>query len=200
MKEVPFEILTTEAFTHDTSNERAEATSYRSVVKCIPFMAASLSVVMSLVTLDNYSKENQYNPIFANVESYQNALTSALGDDYEIQSNLLQRLNILKSSLKSDWNGELDYPIEEKAYNNARTAILTTPSAMLKYWRLFPNPNGTLLLSPKNKSIAGISIGNEEFSYAAFVSEDKQISGKEPFNDKAFRAALVQIHRILEYV
>ena len=38
----------------------------------------------------------------------------------------------LKDSLGDNWNGEGDIPIEEKAYNNAKTAILATPGAMLK--------------------------------------------------------------------
>ena len=125
---------------------------------------------------------------------------AALGNDYEVQAKLLQKLETLKESLSENWNGEDDCPIEEKAYNNTKTAIKSTPSIMLKHWRLFPNPNGTLLFSPKNKSIAGISIGNDEFSYAAFVSDDKQISGKEPFTEQAFKSALKQIHRILGYV
>ncbi len=57
-----------------------------------------------------------------------------------------------------------------------------------------------MLLSPKDKAIAGISIGNNEFSYAAFISDDKQISGREPFSKNAFMSALTQIHRILGYV
>lgn len=126
-------------------------------------------------------------------------LAAALSADYDIQSSLLHKLDALKETLGDNWNGEGDCPIEEKAYNNTKIAIKSTPSSMLRYWRLFPNPNGTLLLSPKNKLIAGISIGNEEFSYAAFVCDNKQISGKEPFTEQAFRSALEQIHRILGY-
>lgn len=133
-------------------------------------------------------------------EEGHNELVGALVDDYEAQTKLLQKLETLKDSLHENWNGEEDYPIEEKAYRNTKDAIKATPGVMLKHWRLFPNPNGTLLLSPKNKAIAGISIGNDEFSYAAFVSDDKQISGKEPFSEQAFKSALKQIHRILGYV
>ena len=173
---------------------------YASTVKRVPFVAASLSVVMSMVSFDCYSLDDKYRPVFVGVEPAQDELIVALGDDYEAQSKMLRRLDVLKDSLGDNWNGEGDIPIEEKAYNNAKTAILATPGAMLKHWRLFPNPNGTLLLSPKNKSIAGISIGNEDFSYAALASDDKQISGKEPFSEQAFKSALNQIHRILGYV
>ncbi|MDD6006236.1 MAG: hypothetical protein PUC21_02875 [Bacteroidales bacterium] len=138
--------------------------------------------------------------IFDGVESLQEELITALKEDYEAQSKLVKQLDRLKESLKSNWNGEDDCPIEDRAYFNTKASILSTPGVMLKYWRLFPNPNGTLLLSPKDKTIAGISIGNDDFSYAAFVSDDKQMSGKEPFSVQAFKSALKQIHRILGYV
>ena len=119
---------------------------------------------------------------------------------HKIQANLLQKLERLKDTLRDNWNGEGDFPLEERAYNNAKSAIKFAPSILLEHWRLFPNPNGTLLFSPKGKSVAGISIGNKDFSYAAFVSDSKQISGKEPFSEQAFTDALMQIHRILRFV
>jgi hypothetical protein len=164
------------------------------------FAATSLSVFMSVAAVDCYAVENWYVPIFENIEQCQSDLAVALGNDYEAQAKLLRKLATLKESLRENWNGEDDSPIEEKAYNNTKIAITATPGIMLKRWRLFPNPNGTLLLSPKDKSVAGISIGNDEFSYAAFVSDDKQISGREPFSEQSFKSALKQIHRILGYV
>ena len=192
-----FEIIEPQVYQSAKRNTQAYSASTK---KCIPFVAASLTVAMSMVAVYSYDLENIYNPIFISVESFHNDLSEALGKDYEVQAKLLQKLDKLKESLRNNWNGEEDCPIEEKAYVNAKIAITGTPSALLKYWRLFPNPNGTLLLSPKNKAIAGISIGNDEFSYAAFVSDDKQLSGREPFSEQSFKSALLQIHRILEYV
>jgi len=194
-----FEIIELKAQECRTTKENKHQSFSASSFKGIPLMTASLTVAMSMVALDSYAVENIYQPIFITSESYQNDLTEALVNDYEVQTGLLQKLEFLKNTLKDNWNREGDSPIEECAYNNTRAAIKYTPSIMLKHWRLFPNPNGTLLLSPKGTSIAGISIGNEEFSYAAFVSDDKQISGKEPFNEQAFKYALMQIHRILGY-
>lgn len=182
------------------SSRKHVSTSFSaSTARRIPFVAPSLSVAMSTVALDCHVVEDKYTPVFG-IISTQKDYTSALGYDFEIKSKLLERLDVLKASLKENWNGENDCPIEEDAYNNTRAAILATPSVMLKHWRLFPSPNGTLMLSPRDKSIAGISIGNDEFSYAAFVSDDKQISGKEPFDESSFISALKQIHRILGYV
>lgn len=194
-----FEIIEPKVERCRTSETNRHQSFSASTLKCIPFMVASLTVAMSVVPLDSSSVENPYQPIFITNGSYQNDLTDALVSDYEVQTKLLQKLEFLKISLKENWNREGDFPIEEIAYNNAKAAIKSTPGILLKHWRLFPNPNGTLLLSLKGKPIAGISIGNEEFSYAAFVSDDKQISGKEPFNEQAFKCALMQIHRILGY-
>lgn len=193
-----FEIIEPQAV--DQRAKRNPQVYSASTKRCIPFVAASLTVAMSIVAVDSYIVDNWSNPVFISVESFQNDLSEALGKDYEVKAKLLQKLDKLKVSLGDNWNGEGDFPIEEKAYANAKAAITGTPSGLLKYWRLFPNPNGSLLLSPKNKEIAGISIGDDEFSYAAFVSDDKQLSGKEPFSEPAFKSALIQLHRILGYV
>lgn len=194
-----FEIIEPEVHKCRSSKMNGHQSFSASTFKFIPFVAASLTVAMSMVVIDCCAIENPYQPIFITNETYQNDLTDALVNDYEVQTKLLQKLDFLKNSLGDNWNREGDLPIEESAYNNAKAAIKSTPGILLKHWRLFPNPNGTLLLSPKGKPVAGISIGNEEFSYAAFVSDDKQISGKEPFNAQAFKYALMQIHRILGY-
>lgn len=195
-----FEILEPQTRLSDPLHKRANISFSASTGRRMSFAAASLSVAMSMVAVDCHEIEDRYKPIFVGIESLQNELVVALGNDYEVQAKLLQKLETLKESLSENWNGEDDCPIEEKAYINTKMAIKSTPSVMLSHWRLFPNPNGTLLFSPKNKSIAGISIGNDEFSYAAFVTDDKQISGKEPFTVLAFNSALRQIHRILGYV
>lgn len=195
-----FEILEPQTRLSQSNKKRIDQSFSASTGRRMSFAAASLSVAMSIVAVDCHVIEDRYQPIFVGIESFQNELVVALGNDYEVQAKLLQKLETLKETLSENWNGEDDCPIEEKAYNNTKAAIKSTPSVMLRHWRLFPNPNGTLLFSPKNKSIAGISIGNDEFSYAAFVSDDKQISGKEPFTEQAFKSALKQIHRILGYV
>lgn len=194
-----FEIIQPKGAEYGKSNVNKQQSFSASALKRMPFIAASLTVAMSMIAIDSNGIENPYQPIFVTNEAYQNNLTDALGHDYEVQTKLLEKLEYLKVALKDNWNGEGDFPLEERAYINARSAIKSTPGILLKHWRLFPNPNGTLLLSPKGKSVAGISIGNEEFSYAAFVSDDKQISGKEPFNEQAFKYSLMQIHRILGY-
>lgn len=194
-----FEILESQTRLSQPNKKQAVESFSASTGWRMSFAAASLSVAMSIAVVGYHAIEDRYQPIFVGIESFQNELTDALGKDYEVQAKLLQKLETLKESLSENWNGEDDCPIEERAYNNAKSAIKGTPSAMLRHWRLFPNPNGTLLFSPKNKSIAGISIGNDEFSYAAYVSDDKQISGKEPFTVLAFKSALKQIHRILGY-
>lgn len=136
---------------------------------------------------------------FIDCKSNDNRLNKVITYDFTIKTELLKKLDTLKESLELGWNGEADLPIEEKSYLNTRQALMATPPSMLKYWTLYPNTNGTLLLSPKDESVAGISIGNDDFSYAAYVSDDQQTSGKELFSEESFTAALRQLHRILGY-
>lgn len=185
---------------YDSTERQNKQSFWISVFSQASISLASMTFALSIAQSDISVDPIYYNPIFPNCDPYQVELVAALGEDYTVQNRLLQKLENLKSSLNNNWNGENDLPIEDKAYYNTKTLLLATPGNLLKYWRLFPNPNGTLLLSPKDSSIAGISIGNEEFSYAAFVSDDKQISGKEPFDVLSFNDALKQIHRILGYV
>lgn len=131
---------------------------------------------------------------------FADCLVTDLEADFETKTYIRRRLDYLKTALKRNWNGENDYPIEEESYLNTKAAINSLSGRMLKYWNLFPDPNGTLLLSPKDDSIAGISIGNKEFSYAAYISDDCQLTGKEPFSVDAFKGVIKQIHRLLGYV
>lgn len=124
--------------------------------------------------------------------------TKVAKESDRVKAELLQKLEQLKT-LPADWNEKGDLPIEPLSYVNAKRAIMSAPDVMLEKWNLFPDVNGTLLLSPKEGNIGGISIGNTDFSYAAYVSNDKQISGKEPFSEESFLMALRQIHRFFGY-
>ena len=168
--------------------------------RSILFASLSLTVAISMISLDIQPIQYQSKPVFANAECLSSAISKALYDEYETQNSILKRLELLKDSLKENWDKEGGLPIEEQVFNNAKLALSSISGGMLKYWHIFPNPNGTILLSPKNRGIAGISIGNEDFSYAAYISDSKQISGKEPFSVETFKIAIKQIHRILGYV
>lgn len=118
----------------------------------------------------------------------------------EAKGKFIEKLRHLKETLKENWDGEGALPIEEQAYANTLAALERTSSAMLQYWRLAPDINGTISLSPKDKSLAGISIGNEQFSYAVYRSPNQRIYWQEPFSAEAFCRALRIIHEYLGYV
>ena len=138
-------------------------------------------------------------PAFTGISEDMETLASAFENDFQTKSKLLRRLEALKSSLHEGWDGEGGLPIEEPSYLNTRLAIERTPVRLLRRWRLFPDTNGTLTLQAKGSDVAGISIGNREFSYMAYVSPGQQFSGKEPFSEESFLSALSQINRILGY-
>lgn len=157
---------------------------------------------ISMCTVNPLSLENyvcEESPVFPHLSEEIETLTSAFENDFQTKSKLLRRLEALKSSLHEGWDGESGLPIEEQSYLNTKLAIERTPVRLLRRWRLFPDTNGTLTLQAKGVDVAGISIGNREFSYMAYVSPGQQFSGKEPFSEESFLSALSQINRILGY-
>lgn len=179
------------------SNSSVRHSAFKVLLTALPMVAVPSSAYF--VQIFSKPAEVSYPSIKISKESFLENLAESLGAAFEVKSALLNRLDHLKTTLKPNWNGEDDLPIEQASYLNTKAAIEETPARLLKHWDLFPDPNGTLLLSPKDESVAGISIGNSEFSYAAYVSDDKQFSGKEPFSIEAFSDALKQIHRLLGY-
>lgn len=180
-------------------------TRNKSHVSATTAFTAVLSVLSMTAPVSAFSEQlnrpSVVRPSVIGSRSYfAECLVSDLERDFQTKTSMLKRLDYLKSSLKPNWNGEDDLPIEEESYQNAKAALNSMTGRMLKHWNLFPDTNGTLLLSPNDDSVAGISIGNNEFSYAVFVSEDKQLSGKEPFSVDAFKAVIGQTHRLLGYV
>lgn len=85
------------------------------------------------------------------------------------QKDLFSSLEKLKDTLLDSDGFDEFIELEEKSYENTRKAIEVLGDNS-KYFNLFPNTNGTLLLVASNKytgedKCAAISIGNEEYSY-----------------------------------
>ena len=59
--------------------------------------------------------------------------------------------------------------------------------------RLFPNTNGTLLLTAPGKQLASINIGNENFSFFAMGKDKKVIKGMKEFSPENLTNAFDQI-------
>ena len=126
------------------------------------------------------------------------SLVTELNRNAEIKERLISRLSEFKSNLKYGWNGGTELPMEEMSISNALAAIDATASEELVKWTVFPSPNGTILFSPTDDFVAGISIGNNEFSYAALGNKGQEIKGKEIFSVKSFKLAISLINSLNE--
>lgn len=126
--------------------------------------------------------------------SDQIALVSELNKNAEIKERIISRILKFKDELKEGWNGNAELPMEALSVENALAAVNATPSEEFEKWTVFPSANGTMLFSPIDDFIAGISIGNDEFSYAAIGLEGQEIKGKETFSVKSFKLAISLIN------
>lgn len=122
------------------------------------------------------------------------ALVSELNKNAEIKERIISRILKFKDELKEGWNGNAELPMEAQSVENALAAVNATPSEEFEKWTVFPSANGTILFSPIDDFIAGISIGNDEFSYAAIGLAGQEIKGKETFSVKSFKLAISLIN------
>lgn len=129
---------------------------------------------------------------------FSDSLVSELNINAEIKERLISRLLQFKNELKQGWNGNAELPMEEKSIFNALEAVETTSAEEFAKWTVFPSPNGTILFSPTDDLIAGISIGNDEFSYAALGNRGQEIKGKKDFSVKSFKLAIRLINSMNE--
>lgn len=123
-------------------------------------------------------------------------LVSKLNSNAEIKTRLISRLSEFKNTLRQGWNGGAELPMEDQSISNALAAVDGTASEEFENWTVFPSPNGTILFSPTNDLIGGISIGNADFSYAAIGELGQEIKGKEVFSVKSFKLAIRLINSL----
>lgn len=121
----------------------------------------------------------------------QKALFTELNKNAEIKEHLISRLNSL-TELTEDWDGNGAHPILPSIAGIVRDVIENTPASVLSFWRIFPDLNGTLLLSAKGKHIIGLSIGEHEFSYVA-RHNSKKIKGILPTTSKNIIKILTEL-------
>lgn len=130
--------------------------------------------------------------------NFSDKLVSELNSNAEIKERLILRLIKFQKELKQGWNGNEELPMEEKSVFNALSAVDATSAIEFAKWTVFPSPNGTILFSPTDDLIAGISIGNDEFSYAAVGNRGQEIKGKEVFSVNSFKLAIRLINSMNE--
>lgn len=121
-------------------------------------------------------------------------------EHYFEKERMLDKLSYLFLSLsKNGWDGYGAVPIERASYYNARKVVMGTPDNILKLWNVFPSPNGTISFEFKDKQIAAMSIGNEDFSYVAISESGDTLMDELAFKDNMAVDALVAMSKLFGY-
>lgn len=179
------------------SRRRAKSSFALTVVSALTFSVGTYNMNASTGDCSNLLLRN----VFANESSCVGdyAMSALFSSEFSHKEQMLKRLESLYADLQyENWDGYGAVPIERLAYENAKKIIECLSGSELKCWNLFPSPNGTLLLSAKNGDVASLSIGNNDFSYAA-LKDDREIMGKESFDAKRVVKVIENIHLLLDY-
>lgn len=121
-------------------------------------------------------------------------------DSYSEKEKMLGKLSDFFCQLnKEGWDGYNAFPIEQTSCNNARKVVMTTPDAVLGRWNVFPSPNGTVSFEFKEREIAAMSVGNDEFSYVAMKDTGESLVGRFAFDAVKAAEALVAMSNLFGY-
>ncbi|MCF0186283.1 MAG: hypothetical protein HUJ98_07340 [Bacteroidaceae bacterium] len=170
------------------------------------YVVAGVGEILFLVVVDVGSTGNNYLVSEASVRTEQiptvvnrcpEALSKQLSADSHKKISFQNRIEEL-SHLGDNWDCRGAVPMEETTLNNVKSVAEMLTGGMLDYWDLFPDVNGTVLLTTKDGQIASISIGNEEFSYAAVINNQRMI-GQEKFDSHRVVSTIKHMHQFLGY-
>ena len=100
-------------------------------------------------------------------------------EESEVRLKYIARLDDL-AALTDDWDGNGAHHIIPSVIEVIREVVEKTPVSLLSFWRIFPDLNGTLLITAKGKHIATLSIGVDEFSFVVRNLAEKTVGGKRP--------------------
>lgn len=91
------------------------------------------------------------------------------------------------------WDGENANPLTDEVVSNFCSVLEVIDKSLLQGITIYPETNGTLLIDCTRRE-AGISLGNDRFSY--YVTDDDSVDGENgiPFSVAAFTDVLKKIN------
>lgn len=121
-------------------------------------------------------------------------------NSYTYKKQMLNKLcDFYESLSRKGWDGYNASPIEKASYFNARKVVMSTPEETLKFWNVFPSPNGTISFEFKEKRIAAMSVGNTDFSYVAIDDSGDSLSAEREFDEYEAANALIAMSNLFGY-
>lgn len=117
----------------------------------------------------------------------------------EIRERIKRTLNRLEElmQLQDNWDGYGALKIEREAYENTKEALVVIAKKTSEPWNLFPNTNGTLLLTAPDRKKASINIGNNEFSFFAMGENKSSVQGMEKFSTENLSTVFGEILTVI---
>ncbi len=117
-------------------------------------------------------------------------------EDVDAQAAYYTILDKLKTyqSYTKGWDGEDASPLTENVVANFSHVLEVIDKALLLNITIYPETNGTLLIDCTKRE-AGISLGDERFSY--YEIDGGKVTGENgiPFSVSAFTKVIKQINR-----
>ena len=106
--------------------------------------------------------------------------------------DILKKWNTYKGYAQG-WDGEEASPLTPQVVDNFNQVLNQIDKRLLQGLTIYPETNGTLLID-STKREAGISLGDQRFSY--YVIEGDKITGQDgiPFTPEAFAQVIARIN------
>lgn len=178
------------------SRRRPKSTYALTLASVLTLSGTAYSVSTTTGDNSNFKSGNIFNNEICSTDVI---LTQLLSSDFSYKEQMLKRLNNLYAELQyGNWDGYGSVPIETGSYINTKELIKLMTGTQLSHWHLFPSPNGTFMLSAASDDVASISIGNDEFSFAA-MKDGIELMGQEKFDAQRATSIIRNIHSLLRY-
>lgn len=128
--------------------------------------------------------------------------TSRHDGNYQERDRMLSRLLYFLNDLNyENWSKYGAQPIDRRSYDNAVLIVNNTPEEVLRLWKVFPSPNGTISFEFREREIAAMSVGNTDVSFVARRKKDRSVvKAKMDFHLRSAIDALVTMSKHLGYL
>lgn len=120
----------------------------------------------------------------------------AVASNEPVHKSYRERLAKL-AALAKDWNGHGELPVSNTVVCKTQKVVDALPAGILERWHIFPDTNGTLLMTMKGKKFAVVSLGEESVSFVA-KNGKSTMKGQSAFNTRSTVEHIINIVRFID--